>query len=175
MNQLRQVSLFTAIILWATLVGAIVYSHVVFLSAYLHHLPESTSLTKGPYGIHDERFWMFIHPALILSLVLTTLLNWKVKERRKYILVATGVYISVLAVTVSYFVPELMAFAESANSGLPKTEWLQRGQQWERLSWIRGAVMYSGFVFLLIALGKKRVQVMVAPLEYKKQTKMERA
>jgi hypothetical protein len=54
--------------------------------------------------------------------------------------------------TALYFVPELMAFANSPRSAVPPAEWLARGQRWQRLSWLRGAVMYVAFIPLLLAL-----------------------
>ena len=154
MNQSRHCFYFISIILWATLIGAMVYSQVVFFSAYLTHLPQSTALLKGSYGMHDEKFWGMIHPALILTLVITLLLNWKLAERRKYILVAMVIYAVAIVATFLYFVPELKNFAASDQSGISAEEWLQRGNRWQYLSWIRGSFMLLGFILLLIGLTK---------------------
>lgn len=158
MTKAKEVSLFMAVVAWATLIGAVMYAHVVFFSTYLHHLPESTSLISGPYGLHEENFWMFIHPVCILTLLLALVLNWKLLARRKYILSTLGIYLLVLVATFAYFVPELKAFALSSQSDIPSTEWLERGIKWERLSWTRGFFMYCGFVMLLIALVKNKNQ-----------------
>jgi hypothetical protein len=158
MAKVKEISLFITLFIWATLIGAVTYSHVVFFSTYLHHLPESTSLLSGPYGLHEERFWMAIHPVLILSILITLILNWKLSSRRKYILINLSLYIITLAVTFTFFVPELKAFAQSKLSGIPASEWLERGKRWEHLSWIRGFFMYVGFLLLLIALLKNRTQ-----------------
>jgi hypothetical protein len=85
MKRAREISLLAAITFWATIIGAVMYSHVVFLSAYLPNLPASTSLLSGPYGIHDENFWIPIHPLCIIALVITLVLNWNLLPRRKYI------------------------------------------------------------------------------------------
>ncbi len=158
MNTVKEISLMITLLLWATLIGGIAYSHVVFFSAYLHHLPESTNLLTGPYGLHDERFWMVVHPVLILSIVGTLLVNWKEGTRRKYLLFTFAIYLLTLTVTYLFFVPELQAFAQSKLSGIPASEWLERGKRWELLSWIRGFFMYGGFLLLLIALRKNRKQ-----------------
>jgi hypothetical protein len=157
MNSARNISLLIATVLWATLIGGIVYSHVVFLPAYLPNLPESTSLVKGPYALVDERFWMMIHPLLIITVTIALILNWKVVDRRNLMLSALGIYLIVLVITFIYFVPELLAFAKSAESGIEKREWVIRGTMWEQLSWIRGAFMFGGFVLLQIALTKNNV------------------
>ena len=158
MQRARQLSLFITLILWGTLIGGVMYSHLVLFPPYLSHLPESTSLINGPYGIHDENFWMLIHPVAILSIIITLVLNWKLAARRKFILITVGIYAVAILATALYFVPGLMAFADSKNSNTPASEWFQRGQTWQHLSWIRGFFMYLGFVTLLIALTKNRME-----------------
>jgi hypothetical protein len=146
--------LFLAIILWGTLLGGIAYSHLVYFPAYLSALPDSAVVVNGPYGLHEARFWMTIHPLLILSLIVALLLNWKSESRRKLILISFAIYFLVLIVTRIYFIPELIAFEQSPESKISPTEWLARGQRWQRLSWIRGCVMYAGILPLLLALTK---------------------
>ena len=161
MKKISQLFFFIAIIVWATLVGAIVYSHMVFFSAYLTHLPASTALLKGDYGLHDEKFWMMIHPVLIIALVLTLLLNWKQAERRKYILIAMGIYAAAIISTFLYFVPELKNFAASDQSTISAADWLERGNRWQYLSWTRGVFMFIGFILLLIGLTKNEKVIRV--------------
>jgi hypothetical protein len=145
-------SLFLAVILWGTLLGGIAYSHLVYFPVYLSALPDSAVVVNGPYGLHEAVFWMTIHPLLILSLILALVLNWKSRPRRNRILISFAIYVVVLVVSSLYFIPELVAFQRSPGSGLPPAEWLARGQRWQRLSWIRGAVMYAGIWPLLVAL-----------------------
>jgi hypothetical protein len=147
-------SLFLAVILWGTLLGGIAYSHLVYFPVYLSALPDSAVVVNGPYGLHEALFWMTIHPLLIFALILALVLNWKSEPRRKRILISFAIYIAVLVVSSLYFIPELGAFARSPQSGLTPAEWLARGQRWQRLSWIRGAVMYLGALPLLVALTK---------------------
>ena len=97
---------------------------------------------------------MSIHPLLILSLIITLALNWKHTSRRKLILLSFAVYAVVLVISWVYFIPELGAFRHSPESTVSPAEWLARGQRWQRLSWLRGAVCYAFFVPLLLALTK---------------------
>ena len=147
-------SLCLSIILWGTLLGGIAYSHLVYFPVYLSALPDSAVVVNGPYGLHEATFWMMIHPLLILSLIVTLVLNWRLQARRKLILISFAVYLLVIAISRIYFIPELVAFARSPASSLSPAEWLARGQRWQRLSWIRGAVCYAAFVPLLLALTK---------------------
>jgi len=150
-------SLFLAVILWGTLLGGIAYSHLVYFPVYLSALPESAVVVNGPYGLREAVFWMTIHPLLILSLILALALNWKSRPRRVRVLLSFAVYAAVIVVSALYFIPELVAFERSPQSGLSPAEWLERSRLWQRLSWVRGAVMYAGILPLLVALTKTHV------------------
>lgn len=147
-------SLFLVVILWGTLLGGIAYSHIVYFPVYLSALPDSAAMVTGKYGLHESRFWMTIHPLLILSLIITLVVNWKSRQQRKFILISFATYFVVIVITQIYFLPELMAFERSAQSEVSPAEWLARGQRWQIFSWIRGAVMYAGILPLLLALAK---------------------
>ncbi len=152
--RLGTISLMLSVVLWGTLLGGIAYSHLVYLPAYLSALPDSAVVVNGPYGLREATFWMLIHPLLILSLVAALALNWRLRARRKLIIISFAVYLLALVVTQIYFLPELMAFERSPGSGLPPADWWARSRRWQRLSWIRGAVCYAAFVPLLLALTK---------------------
>lgn len=147
--------LFVVVILWGTLLGGITYSHMVYFPVYLSNLPDSAVLVTGTYPLRDGRFWMLIHPLLILTLSAALALNWKYKPRRKLILVSMAIYLVVIVTTSLFFLPELIAFEQSAKSNLSPAEWLARGNRWQYLSWIRGAVMYAAILPLLFALTKR--------------------
>ncbi len=152
MQNARQISLFIAITLWAIITGAVLYTHIAFFPPYLSHLPESNSLITGDYGIKDGSFWMLIHPITLLATIITLVLNWKLKSRRKSILIALGIYVLALIVTAIYFVPALMEFAKATPGSDSADQLYQQGQTWQHLSWIRGGIMYIGFLMLLVAL-----------------------
>ncbi|HEX3125991.1 MAG TPA: hypothetical protein VH394_01555 [Thermoanaerobaculia bacterium] len=148
------VALMLSIVFWGTLLGGIAYSHLVYFPVYLSDLPNSAALVHGPYALNEGRFWMTIHPLLLLSLLAALILNWRVKSRRKLIAISFVAYIVVLAVSALYFIPELFAFARSPQSGVAAAEWAARAHRWEILSWLRGSVCYAFFVPLLLALTK---------------------
>jgi hypothetical protein len=141
-----------ATILYGILIGGIVYAHVVFFPPYLSALPGSAVLTNGPYALHDEYFWMLIHPVAILALIVALVLNWKAPTRRKLIAIPLTWYIIALIVTAIYFVPELRAFHTSPTSGISASEWFARSQRWQHLSWTRGIISGLAMIPLLLAL-----------------------
>ena len=150
--RLSTISLMLSIILWGTLLGGIAYSHLVYFPVYLSALPDSAVVVNGPYGLHEELFWTLIHPLLILSLVVSLALNWKIRARRRLIGISLTLYALAIVATAFYFVPELRAFKNSPNLAVSRAEWFARGQRWQKLSWLRGTVMYLAMVPLLLAL-----------------------
>lgn len=148
----RSIALMVAIIFFGILLGGIVYSHLVYFPVYLSALPESSVLVNGPYALHEEKFWFLIHPLAIISLIIALTLNWKIKTRRKLIMISLAVYLVAIIATSLYFVPELRAFHDSPNLALSRAEWFARGQRWQYLSWLRGSLMGLAIVPLLLSL-----------------------
>ncbi len=148
MTRARDLSLALAIFVWATILGGIVYSHIVWFPPYLAGLPKTAALAAT---IHDESFWLLVHPLAIASLIAALALNWKLRARRNLILVTVAIYAVAIVTTALYFVPELMAFRASQSSNVSPAEWYVRGQNWQHLSWVRGAFMYIAFIPLLLA------------------------
>ena len=149
MTRARDLALAAAILVWATICGGIVYSHIVWFPPYLSGLPKTAALTNT---IHDEYFWITVHPLAILTLIVALAFNWKLRARRNLILTTIAIYaVAGIAATSIYFVPELMAFRSSAASTVSAAEWYARGQTWQHLSWVRGTFMYLAFIPLLLA------------------------
>jgi hypothetical protein len=150
----RTIALMVSIILWGVFLGGIVYSHIVYFPVYLSALPDSSVIVNGPYALHEEKFWMLIHPLLILSLIISLGMNWKLKTRRNLIAITIVLYAAAIVATTLYFVPELRAFMNSPKLGGSPAEWWARGQRWQHLSWVRGGLMFVAVVPLLLALTK---------------------
>ena len=148
----RTIALMISILLMGILLGGIVYSHLVYFPVYLSALPDSAVLVNGPHALNEGRFWLLIHPLAILSLIISLALNWKIRARRKLIIIPLAVYLLAIVVTALYFVPELMNFQNSPNLNVSPAEWFARGQRWQYFSWVRGIFMGLIIVPLLLAL-----------------------
>ncbi len=148
-------ALMVSIILWGILLGGGIYAAMVYFPAYLSHLPESAIVVTGPYGLNEGIFWLSIHPLLILSLIVSLILNWR-NTRRRLIGVVFIVYVLILIVTQIYFLPELSAFRQSAQSAIPSNEWQARTSRWQVLNVLRAVVIIANFFGLLFAMIKPR-------------------
>jgi len=148
----RTIAIMVSVLLMGILLGGIVYSHLVYFPVYLSALPDSAVLVRGRFALHEERFWLLIHPPAILSLVVSLVLNWKIRLRRKLIAIPLVVYVLAIVVTTLYFVPELQNFRNSPTMSVSPAEWYARGQRWQYLSWTRGTIMGLSYVALLLAM-----------------------
>lgn len=149
-------ALMFSVILWGVLLGGVVYSHIVYFPVYLSHLPESAVLTNGDYALHEENFWMLLHPLLILSLIVSLATNWRHAFRRKMIAATLTVYAAIIVISMLYFIPQLGEFQASPRSGISTAEWQQRGAHWQHMSWIRGATLFIFSIPLLFGLAKPK-------------------
>lgn len=146
------VALMFAVVVFGVLLGGVVFSNAIVMPAFLGDLPASAIVVNGPFALNEAPFWMLIHPIAIISLVASLALNWGSSRRRKLIAITLGAYVMIIAITAIYFVPELLAFGDSARSNIPASEWAVRAPRWRTLSWIRGGVMFVLYLPLLMAL-----------------------
>lgn len=149
--------LMASVVLWGVLIGGATYASTVYFPAYLQNLPESSVVVNGPYGLNEAVFWMGLHPTLILSLILSLVLNWKNRSRRYLIAVPFAIYLLIIVITSLYFIPELIAFAGSPDSGLSNAEWALRTGRWKTFNFIRLAVLVVSMFPLLVALTRPAV------------------
>jgi len=146
--RLRTYTLMISVLLWGVLLGGVVYSHMVFFPVYLSNLPDSAAVVNGPYGLNEARFWLTIHPLLVLSLVVALIANWRERTKRFLIGSTLIVYLVVLVVSALFFVPELIAFHDSP---ITAGDWQPRADRWWNLSLLRGTTLFIFAIPLLFA------------------------
>ena len=132
----RTFSLIIASISFIIVIGGATYEHLAVVPVWSEAAPASLTMFQGPYALRAQNFWIPIHPVTIVLLTAALLLNWKT-DRRKFILVTISGYLSVLAVTAVYFVPELMAITQTQFSTAVDFELTRRANLWETLSIVR--------------------------------------
>ncbi|QMU27768.1 hypothetical protein [Adhaeribacter radiodurans] len=138
---------------FAVVIGAAVYEHRAVVPQWSVALPASLSMFHGKYGLDAGAFWKVIHPVTLLLFILALSLSWKT-TRRKNILVTLIGYVSILAITAIYFVPELMALTGTPFSETMDPSLTQRAQLWELLSQIRLAILVVLSIILFLGLTK---------------------
>ncbi|SKB71484.1 hypothetical protein [Dyadobacter psychrophilus] len=129
-----------ASIAFISIIGAAIYEHAAVVPVWSIAPPRSLSMFQGEYGIKPINFWMPVHPVTVLLLAAALMANWK-EQRRKQILIVLCCYLLILAITATYFVPELIAITTSAYSAAVSGDLAARASTWEMLSLLRLSVL----------------------------------
>jgi hypothetical protein len=108
---------------------------------------------QGDYPLNSSYFWIYIHPVAVLLFTINLAIYWKT-PRRKSILVPMLVYVLILAITFSYFVPELMSITGTPYSDNISADLQSRGSRWIALSLVRAGVLMIILVVLILGMSK---------------------
>ncbi len=136
---------------WGVLCGAVVYEHLAVIPQWTREPPVSLTMWNGPFGLKAERFWMAIHPLLLLLLAGALVLEWEHPQRRLWLGVTAGAYAVIIAATVAYYVPELLKLTREPQAPIPPPEWRRRARRWELWSFPRSAlVLVLAFPLLFV-------------------------
>ena len=138
---------------FSLVLGAGVYEHLAVWPYAYAAPPASLSMFQGAYGLNGGAFWAKIHPVTLLLFVVVAVLTWRT-PRRLHVLVPLLGYIVILAVTSTYFVPELLAINATPYRDAVDPELLARSLRWERLSLVRLFVAVPLVLYLVVGLAK---------------------
>lgn len=126
---------------WGVLCGGIVYEHLAIVPQWSKQPPASLSMWTGPFGVKAERFWMGIHPLVLLLLTGALVTGFGDAEQRLTLSIVIGAYVAALAATFVWFVPELLQLIRDPAAPIPPAEWRIRARRWEHMSLARAAVL----------------------------------
>lgn len=139
---------------FSVVIGGAVYEHVAVVPQWTAAPPASLSMFQGEYGLNPAPFWMYIHPVTLVLFVVSIVLNWRTKLRR-YLLVSFLGYVLVLAITFSYFVPNLIKITTSTYSSQVDPELSQLAATWEVLSLVRLGFLIVLAMVALVGRGER--------------------
>ena len=150
---IRTLLLILGCISFIVVMGGATYEHVAVVPVWTSAVPASLAMFQGEYGLVPWNFWIPVHPITVTVLVIALIANWRT-PRRNYILGGLAGYLGVLAVTFTFFVPELWALVRTTYSSAVDAELTHRANLWEALSLVRLGVIFVIAVVLLLGLSK---------------------
>lgn len=134
-----------ALLLTALMLGGGLYENLVLDPAW----PDNIKLVQAAHGgVRRVSFWIPIHSATMLLLVLSLWACWRIPRVRGWLLAATGIYLAMRAWTFLYFIPGVMRF-ESAE--VLTGELASEARTWVFLSALREPMVLAMIAFLGIA------------------------
>ena len=153
MKSIRTILLIAASISFMIVLGGGVYEHLAVVPQWKQAPPASLTMFQGEYGLDPGNFWMLIHPVSIVLLVAALATNWRT-ARRKYIGITLLVYAIIIAVTATYFVPELVSIIRTTYQDIKDSSLVARANLWEKLSLLRLVIILAVAGTLLFSLTK---------------------
>lgn len=151
--------LLLAILMAGADLGGSFYEHALVFPAWSADPPRTLALIQPEHGgISLIRFWIPMHSALTLTLIVALVLNWKNRRVRNLLFGAIGAYAVMRAWTFAYFVPEITAFVQMSPKGPSSPELAERAARWGMLSHGRTVLVaiMTGLLIIAAMPGRRR-------------------
>jgi hypothetical protein len=152
---LKDVLLALAAMSFILILGGGMYEHVTLHYIWTAAPPRSLYMFQGSDGIHLTRFWVLIHPVVIVLLTAALLTNTEPSRRKAILITLTG-YLLILISTSIYFVPELNDLISAPYSNTVNPALQHRALTWKVWNAARGlALLALAFNLLLSSFSSR--------------------
>lgn len=152
----RRRAALAALVVLLTAMGAALggglYEGLVVNPVWSQDPPRSFTLIQPDTGVPLQTFWIPIHAAITVGLLLALILTWRERGVRRVLLVGLAAYVVMRAWSFAYFIPEMLAFQEVPVGAGPGPELAARVDRWVGLTWLRLPLDLIAWACFLIAL-----------------------
>jgi uncharacterized membrane protein len=149
---LAQWSLILLCFSMAAAIGGGLYEHIVLLKMWSSSPPSSFSIIQPNTGVPLQRFWIPVHAAITIFLLLAIILTWDDSRVRLVLIVGLVSYIGMRVWSGVYFIPEMLAFQRISPDSAPTAELSARVGKWTFWTWFREPLDIVSFLCFLLAL-----------------------
>jgi hypothetical protein len=136
----------------AAALGGGLYESIVLIPLWSKSPPVSFSIIQPGTGVPLQRFWIPVHAAITLFLIVALVLTWREMTVRRLLLVALGSYIVMRVWSGVFFIPEMLAFQKIPLEAAPSAALLARVSRWTFWTWFREPLDLIAFLCSLLAL-----------------------
>ncbi len=133
-------------------IGGGLYEHLVLVPLWSASPPQSLSVIQPNTGVPLQIFWIPIHAAITLFVILSLVFNWKDLPVRRLLFIGLGSYIIMRLWSAFYFIPEMLSFQRIPLDSPPSAELSARVANWAFWTWFREPLDIITFVSFLLAL-----------------------
>jgi hypothetical protein len=104
--------------------------------------------------VDTSRFYIVFTNLLVLLVIITLVVGWRAQRPlRRWLRLATALFIIAIVTTFIYFLPELQQIRGAAAASIPDDELSSRIQRWTLLDTVREVLIFGGFALTLHTLG----------------------
>ncbi len=133
-------------------VGGGLYEHIVLTPLWSASPPSSFSIIQPGTGVPLQRFWIPVHAAITIFILLTLFLTWNDITVRRLLLIGLASYIIMRVWSGLFFIREMLAFQKIPPDSAPSPELSARVARWTYWSWFREPLDIISFLCSLLAL-----------------------
>jgi hypothetical protein len=143
------------ILLCFSMAGAIgggLFEHIVLIPLWSAAPPSSFSIIQPGTGVPLQNFWIPVHAAITISIILSLVLTWRQIKVRRLLLIGVGSYIIMRVWSGLYFIREMLEFQKVPLDSSPSAELSARVASWTFWTWFREPLDIISFLCFLLAL-----------------------
>jgi hypothetical protein len=132
--------------------GGGLYEHIVVTPLWSASPPSSFSIIQPGTGVPLQRFWIPVHAAITIFILLTLFLTWNDNTVRRLLLIGLVSYVIMRVWSGLFFIREMLAFQKIPLDSAPSPELSARVARWTYWSWFREPLDIISFLCSLLAL-----------------------
>ena len=118
--------------------GGGLYEHIVLTPIWSASPPSSFSVIQRGTGVPLQRFWIPVHTAITIFIVLTLFLTWNDVTVRRLLLIGVASYMIMRVWSALFFIREMLAFQKIPPDSSPSPDLSARVARWTYWTWFRG-------------------------------------
>jgi hypothetical protein len=133
-------------------VGGGLYEHIVLMPLWAASPPSSLAIIQPGTGVPLQDFWIPIHVAITVCLLVSLVLAWQERKVRHFLLIGLGSYLVMRIWSILFFIPEMLAFQQVPLDAPPSAELTASVAAWTFWTWFREPLDVFSFLAFLLAL-----------------------
>ncbi len=133
-------------------IGGGLFEHIVLVPIWSKSPPSSFSIIQPRTGVPLQRFWVPVHSAITVLVLVALVTTWSDGYVRRLLLIGLGSYIVMRAWSGLYFIREMLAFQKIVPDTPPSSQLSARVAKWTFWSFFREPLDVITFVCFLLAL-----------------------
>jgi hypothetical protein len=133
-------------------VGGGLYEHIVLMPLWADSPPSSLAMIQPGTGVPLQEFWIPVHVAITVFLLLSLVLAWKERKARRFLVIGLGSYVTMRVWSGLFFIPEMLAFHSVPLNAPASFELTARVTRWTFWTWFREPFDALSFLAFLLAL-----------------------
>ena len=133
-------------------VGGGLFEHIVLIPLWAASPPSSFAMIQPGTGVPLRAFWIPVHVAITVSLLVSLVLAWKERKARRFLLIGLGSSVIMRVWSGLFFIPEMLAFQKVPLEAPASLELTARVARWTFWTWFREPLDPMAFLSFLLAL-----------------------